>query len=65
VVLLQLVFALDLGIAKLADLRALAILKYLGPIHSLKVLKELQNVDRMNKINEGVPHIALRFQIHR
>ena len=42
-----------------AYLRALAVRGHSMPLHTLKFHKEVQNVDRVNKIDEGISNIAL------
>ena len=55
----QLLLALYVGEGEPTNLWTLAVRGHSMPLHALEFHKEVQNVDGMNKIYEGISNIAL------
>jgi hypothetical protein len=55
----KLFLPLDIGKGKTADFWTFAIRSYRMPFYALEFQKEVQNIDRVNKVDESISNIAL------
>ena len=59
----KLFLPLDISKGKTADFWTFAIRSYRMPFYALEFQKEVQNIDRVNKVDESIANIALGLQI--
>ena len=55
----QFIFTLKVCESKLADLDALAVLSSVRPLSALKLEEEIQDIDGVNEVDEGISNVAL------
>ena len=55
----QFIFTLKVCKSKLADLDALAVLSSVRPLSALKLKEEIQDIDGVNEVDEGITNITL------
>lgn len=60
----KLLLALYVGKRQPTYLRALAVRGHSMPLHALEFQKEVQNVDWMNEVDEGISNVTLSLKFN-